>query len=189
MKKTIVSVVVLAIAGAGCGGVGENALATTTTTASDGFEEVPATAGEALTNDLPAESDPLHTGATEPPAPTIPEDRAVDEDELPERVPTTSETPVIGEPDSSLVSRIKQDLIGRTGATEADIAVVRSEAVIWSDGSLGCPEPGEMYTQSTVNGFWVVLEHRGVEYDYRATETGYFRLCEGFGAPPSNPTG
>jgi hypothetical protein len=29
---------------------------------------------------------------------------------------------------------------------------------VWNDGSLGCPEPGMMYTQALVNGYWLIIE-------------------------------
>ena len=32
------------------------------------------------------------------------------------------------------------------------LVIVRAESVVWNDGSLGCPEPGMMYTQALVNG-------------------------------------
>jgi hypothetical protein len=36
--------------------------------------------------------------------------------------------------------------------------VVQAEAVTWPDGALGCPEPGIVYTQALVPGYWVVVE-------------------------------
>ena len=66
----------------------------------------------------------------------------------------------------------------RTGADREAINVLRDEAVVWRDGSLGCPKPGMMYTQALVEGYWVVLEHDGKTYDYRAGNRGYFVLCD-----------
>ena len=39
----------------------------------------------------------------------------------------------------------------------ADLKVLSAEAVTWSDGSLGCPEPGMMYTQALVPGYRVQI--------------------------------
>jgi len=72
------------------------------------------------------------------------------------------------------------------GGPEA-VKVIQSEQVVWSDGSLGCPRPGEMYTQALVDGYRVVLEQSGETYDYRVANTGYFFLCENslnLGVPP-----
>ena len=179
MRTAILVTVVLAMAASACGDVADEASATTATVE----ESAPPPDGS------PSESDSSGDDSIEPPPTMIPEERTVEEEELPERVPPPSETPVTGEADPTLVASIKQDLIGRTGAAESDINVVRSEEVIWNDGSLGCPVPGEMYTQALVKGFWVVLEYGGTEYDYRANDRGFFRLCEGSSLPPTNPTG
>ena len=41
------------------------------------------------------------------------------------------------------------------------LVIVRAEPVVWNDGSLGCPEPGMMYTQALLNGYWVIIDARG----------------------------
>ncbi len=51
-------------------------------------------------------------------------------------------------------------------------------AKTWNDGSLGCPEPGELYTQALVDGFQVVLEIDGERFDYRVGSGTDVRLCE-----------
>src|SRR4030095_8763773 len=52
------------------------------------------------------------------------------------------------------------------------VAMVRAEPVVWSDGSLGCPEPGMEYTQALVNGYWVVINAAGQTYDFRVGRDG-----------------
>jgi len=97
---------------------------------------------------------------------------------FPEPVPTL-EPGTTGEVPEALLNAIVEDLVARTGADPASVEVVRAEAVVWSDGSLGCPQPEMMYTQVLVDGYWVVLKASGRDYDYRATQSGYFNLCEG----------
>jgi len=71
------------------------------------------------------------------------------------------------------------------GAAAPDVQVLRAEQVTWSDGSLGCPEPGMVYTQALVDGYWVVLEVGGETYDFRMSDSGTPRLCPaGEGRPP-----
>ena len=82
-----------------------------------------------------------------------------------------------GEAPASVLADITADVVERAGVEESAITVVRSQAVTWSDGSLGCPQPGMNYTQALVDGYWVVLEAEGVAYDYRATARGSFTLC------------
>ena len=93
-------------------------------------------------------------------------------------------TPVIGEVPEEIMVKIMDDLVQKTEGDSKNILVIRSEAVTWSDGSLGCPKPGEFYTQALVDGYWVVLQIEGVNYDYRASKAGYFTICEGGGSPP-----
>ena len=96
---------------------------------------------------------------------------------LPERAPAPV-TPVKGEAPEDLVARLRSDVVARTGADPSEVHLVRDEAVVWSDGSLGCPEPGEAYPQFQVPGYRVVFELGGREYDYRCDDRGHARLCE-----------
>jgi hypothetical protein len=95
--------------------------------------------------------------------------------------------PVTGETPANLLEDILADVVERTGAARQEIEIIRDQAVTWSDGSLGCPLPGVLYTQALVPGYWVVLQVRGEEYDYRASERGFFVLCEGGGQPFEQP--
>ena len=65
-----------------------------------------------------------------------------------------------------------------TGADPATITVVSAEPKTWNDGSLGCPQPGQLYTQALVPGYQVILDANGKRMDYRATESGDVKLCE-----------
>jgi len=103
-----------------------------------------------------------------------------------ERVETPEVEPVVGEVPEEILVEIIADLIKRTGAEREDIQVIRAEAVVWNDGSLGCPKPGEFYIQMLISGYWLVLEVEGVEYDYRVSDKGNFKLCEGENMPPIN---
>jgi hypothetical protein len=76
-----------------------------------------------------------------------------------------------------LVADIVTDAASRAGVERDAVTVVSAEARTWSDGSLGCPEPGMYYTQALVDGYQVIVSVGGKEYDYRAAGGG-FRLCE-----------
>ncbi len=106
---------------------------------------------------------------------------------LPERIPPTEEnTPVTGEAPTDLLTLVKNDLSKRTGIALDVILVIQDQEVVWNDGALGCAQPGVFYTQAQVKGYWIILEAEDVRYDYRATASGYFFLCEG-GLPPAVP--
>ncbi len=77
----------------------------------------------------------------------------------------------------SIVEAAVADAMQRTGLGRDGIRVLSAEPVTWSDGSLGCPEPGMMYTQALVPGYRVRLEARGVVLDYHASARGRPALC------------
>ena len=87
-----------------------------------------------------------------------------------------------------ILDAILTDLAESEGLTIDGILVTRAESVVWPDGSLGCPKPGEMYTQALVDGYWVVLEAEGRRFDYRADVSGFFFSCEGPSQAPAPAT-
>lgn len=89
-----------------------------------------------------------------------------------------AQDPVPGEVPADLLQSILRDLQERKGIGREEIAIERAEAVVWRDGSLGCPKPGMMYTQALIPGYRVVLNAGGEQYNYHASESGRFMLCE-----------
>ncbi len=106
--------------------------------------------------------------------------------QFPERAPAPAAT-VTGEVPQVVMGSAMQALEKLTGAERSSFKLVTAEETIWPDGSLGCPQPGMVYTQATVPGYHVVLEHDGREYDYRAGGTQYLMLClePGVRTPPA----
>lgn len=84
---------------------------------------------------------------------------------------------VVGEVPEDLLAEVLADASTRTGMAVGSIEVLRAQSVQWSDGSLGCPEPGQMYTQAIVPGYWVELRAGDRILDYRLTGQGHFILC------------
>lgn len=103
---------------------------------------------------------------SEPPASTAPSARDAPSLEPPEGVPAAVWTAIL------------DDLSQRLGEPVPDVTIVSAAAQTWNDGSLGCPRPGEMYTQALVDGYQVVLEIDGHEFDYRTGTGPIVRLCE-----------
>jgi hypothetical protein len=92
-------------------------------------------------------------------------------------VPQSGGPAVIGEVPGDLLDSVLADLAARAAVAPASVTVVRGEEVIWPDGSLGCPVPGEVYAQAPVPGYRIVLEAGEAAFDYRAATAGWFRLC------------
>lgn len=65
---------------------------------------------------------------------------------------------------------VLDDVEAEFGVARDDIQVLVAEWVTFSDGSLGCPRPGEMYTQALVEGYRIVVEVDGRELTYHGAE-------------------
>ncbi len=76
--------------------------------------------------------------------------------------PTTPPPPV--------VATAIADLSGRLGLAPEAITLVGCKEQMWTDGSLGLPEPGMVYTKAIVSGYYVVLGAGGREYEYHCSE-------------------
>ena len=121
-------------------------------------------------------------GAADSPEPGSP-----DEATRPPPATPNLPSPAPGGADGSLSPELIDAVIDQaadeTGVAVADILVVTAESVTWSDGSLGCPEPGMMYTQALVPGYRVVLDVAGDEIHYHAAQGGEFFVCDNPMAP------
>jgi hypothetical protein len=93
----------------------------------------------------------------------------------PEEVPDAGvQDPQLAEPAEEAVA----DLAATTGIASDDIEVVRAERVTWRDGALGCPRPGEMYTQALVEGYRILLQADGEEFAYHGATGQPPFFCE-----------
>jgi hypothetical protein len=98
----------------------------------------------------------------------------------PREIPT-----VQGKVPQGILDAILKEAATLAKVSREKLVIVRAESVVWSDGSLGCPEPGMMYTHALVNGYWVVINAGGKTYDFRVDAGGRFQLCPaGRGRPP-----
>jgi hypothetical protein len=131
--------------------------------------------GPMLVIGLVACAAPGETPVPTPPSPPADHTRPPVEDVTP--VPPENDARV-GEVPDELLTEILRDAEARTDVSPDEIEVVRAEAVTWSDGSLGCPQEGMMYTQALVDGYHVELRADAEDLDYRADGRGSFILCE-----------
>lgn len=67
-----------------------------------------------------------------------------------------------------LIERATEDLMQATSAAADEISVVSTEEVEWSDSSLGCPQPDQMYMQMITPGYLIVLESDGDVFEYHS---------------------
>ena len=85
----------------------------------------------------------------------------------------------------SAIDAALTDAASRTGIKRTELEVLSAEAVTWSDGSLGCPQPGMMYTQALVPGFRIRVRAGTETLDYHAGRRGAPMFCPaGRAVPP-----
>jgi S1-C subfamily serine protease len=89
---------------------------------------------------------------------------------------TGSKTTVSAVP-AELIEAALADAAHRSTVARADITVLSAEAVTWADGSLGCPQPGMMYTQALVPGYRIVLQAGDQTLNYHAMSRGKPVFC------------
>ena len=127
-----------------------------------GPEDEPTTLQPTTAAPEPTDS-PAPTGSSEPTdSPEPPEDDTA--------VPTA-------------VQKAIDDLADQLGVNAAAVQAGPLEQVTWSDGSLGCPEPGMSYPEVLTDGYRVLLIVDGEEYAYHAGAEQEFFYC----ADPMDP--
>lgn len=94
--------------------------------------------------------------------------------------PDGSSTPVASGASlpAAIIDPIVADAAARLAVDPSAVTIVSAEARTFADGSLGCPRPGEMYTQALVDGYQVIVEVDGTRLDYRGSGPGRFRICD-----------
>ncbi|QZY29110.1 hypothetical protein [Nocardioides coralli] len=99
----------------------------------------------------------------------------------------TPEDPVTSSSEDRVgpVDEAVADLASRLVVAPGEIEVVESEAVTWNDGALGCPQPGEMYTQAQVAGHRILLRAQDRTWPYHSGGGRGPFLCENL--QPSTP--
>jgi hypothetical protein len=82
-------------------------------------------------------------------------------------------------PPERLLAPVLADASKRTGVPAAELVVTNAWRRTWSDGSLGCPQPGMYYTQALVPGWQVIVAAGERSLDYRLSDRGFFIVCAG----------
>ena len=78
----------------------------------------------------------------------------------------------------ALIEKAKDDLAQRLSIPVSDINLVEAKAVIWSDSSIGCPQPDMMYAQVLTPGYLSRLEYDSRDFEYHAGKSGTLTYCE-----------
>jgi hypothetical protein len=103
----------------------------------------------------------------------------------PAAVPTPQTAPVLSqspEPDDQQQQAVVDEAVRQAAAyanvSASDVKVQQAEAREWGDSSLGCPRPGQMYSQVVTPGFLIVLQAGTRVLEYHSDARGRLVLCQ-----------
>ncbi len=71
-----------------------------------------------------------------------------------------------------------RDAADHLGISPASLKVDQVEPRQWGDSSLGCPKPGQMYSQIVTPGYVVVISGSGRQLEYHTDTRGHLVLCQ-----------
>jgi hypothetical protein len=77
----------------------------------------------------------------------------------------------------AVIDKALDDAAAQTGLLREALEVISADRVIWPDGSMGCPKPDVVYTQSTVPGYRVQVKAGESLLSYHANQKGLVFLC------------
>jgi hypothetical protein len=97
---------------------------------------------------------------------------------MPTTAPTPADEPLVPADLAPLVAEMRRELAGHSGSSADTVRLVTLKSVTWADGSLGCPEPGMMYTMALVEGYQLLWEAAGKTWHYHTAGTDRFIRCE-----------
>ena len=109
-----------------------------------------------------------------------------------QQIETRAETEVASEAAGSqamqpMLDQIRADAAQRAAVEPDKVKILAVEAVTWADGSLGCPEPGMMYTQALVRGYRIKVDAASTTLVYHAGPQTTFVHCPPERAQPPSP--
>ncbi len=88
----------------------------------------------------------------------------------------------------TMLPAILADAARRSGAAVERLRAASVQAVTWPDGSLGCPQPGRLYTQALVPGWRIVIAvPTAAALHYHAGQRAGWVWCPAERATPALP--
>lgn len=89
----------------------------------------------------------------------------------------------------TLIGEAIQDLAQRLGIEEDQIIVLEAKEVVWSNGSLGCPQPGMVYADVLTPGYLIRLSANNLVFEYHASRGTQLIYCPNPQPPASGEPG
>jgi len=83
----------------------------------------------------------------------------------------------VGPGEQQAVAAAVQDAAAHLGVAASELSVQQVEAREWGDSSLGCPQPGNLYSQVVTPGFVIVINSGGKQLEYHSDTRARVVLC------------
>jgi hypothetical protein len=119
----------------------------------------------------------VHATDTPRPMPVAPPAR------IPDPISASTEPSGATVPSASVPREVRRAVVAdaakRFKVAESAVVLGATEQVTWSDGSLGCPQRGQMYTQNLVAGYRIVAITNEGRMVYHTDSKGYVVVCGG----------
>jgi hypothetical protein len=114
-------------------------------------------------------------GPAATPPPTPPPPRAPETSPVPSALPRSDTNPEAQPP----VDQVLQAAATQLGVSANQLQVDQVEARQWPDSSLGCPQPGNQYSQVVTPGFLIVVRTAsGGQLEYHTDARSRVVLCK-----------
>ena len=78
----------------------------------------------------------------------------------------------------NLIEKAKEDLAQHLFISTTEINVLDVREVVWSNASLGCPQPGMAYADVLTPGYLIILIASNINYEYHASKSSDAFYCE-----------
>ncbi|NJN16769.1 MAG: hypothetical protein HC822_11105 [Oscillochloris sp.] len=117
-------------------------------------------------------------------------DQSQEDSAMPQRPSDPQNTsPNVNPALAPLVDQARADLAARLSIAADQIETIEAQAVIWPDGSIGCPEPGVNYMQVLTEGAFISLRASGTIYNYHSGRGREPFYCASSGGAPTPMNG
>jgi len=90
---------------------------------------------------------------------------------------TTGASPVVPPESAAAVGAAMADAANHLGASADALRLEQVQAREWSDSSLGCPQPGQLYSQVITPGYLIVITSGSRQLKYHTDERTRVTLC------------
>ena len=78
---------------------------------------------------------------------------------------------------AAAVDSALDDAASHLGVSKDQLSVAQVQAQQWPDSSLGCPQPGQLYSQIVTPGYLVRISGSGTELEYHTDTRARVTLC------------